>query len=292
MRTSVRINDRAVELDVRADEPLLYALRRSGYRSVRLTCGIGVCGACTVLMNGVPMSSCLVLTPAAAGFDITTAEGFADDDPVASAFQKANAFQCGYCTPGFVLASRALLAEVSNPTDDDIKEALAGNLCRCGSYLKIVDAIHIAAVSMAEQRKPPVIPTDMKAFNRAVIAEHRANAGKLSGPMAGRTVLLLTTTGARSGQPRTTVLGYGRSGDRYVVIASNNGAPSHPAWYLNLLANPTATVEVGPEKFEAHASTARPEERDELAKAVPYLESQQKLTERQIPLVILERVPD
>ena len=142
---------------------------------------------------------------------------------------------------------------------------------------------------MSEQRKPPEIPTDMKAFNREVIAEHRANAGKLSGPMAGRTVLLLTTTGTRSGQPRTTVLGYGRAGDRYVVIASNNGAQSHPAWYLNLLANPLATVEVGPEKFEVRASTARPDEREELANAVPYLERQQKLTSREIPLVILER---
>jgi deazaflavin-dependent oxidoreductase (nitroreductase family) len=151
---------------------------------------------------------------------------------------------------------------------------MAGNLCL-----------------MAEPRKP-VIPSDMKAFNRAVIEEHRANAGKLSGPMAGRSPLLLTTTGARSGQPVTVVLGYGRAGEKYVVIASNNGAPSHPFWYLNLLASPLATVEVGPEKFEVYASTALPDERDELAKAVPYLEGQQKLTERQIPLVILERASD
>jgi deazaflavin-dependent oxidoreductase (nitroreductase family) len=143
---------------------------------------------------------------------------------------------------------------------------------------------------MSEKPKPPAIPSDMKAFNQAVIAEHRANAGKLSGPMAGRTILLLTTTGARSGQPRTTVTGYGRSGDRYIVIASNNGAPTHPSWYLNLLANPDATVEVGPEKFVVRASTARPDERAELAKTVPYLESQQKLTDREIPLVILDRV--
>src|ERR1700694_3088234 len=126
-----------------------------------------------------------------------------------------------------------------------------------------------------DTRRRPQIPSDMKAFNRAVIAEHRANGGKLSGPMAGRTVLLLTTTGARSGQPRTTVLGYGRTDERFVVIASNNGAPAHPAWYTNLLADPVATVEVGPEKFEVRASTARPEQRAELAKAVPYLESQQ-----------------
>src|SRR5580704_16573217 len=99
----------------------------------------------------------------------------------------------------------------------------------------------------AGQRQPPPIPSDMKEFNRGVIAEFRANAGQLSGPMAGRTVLLLTTEGVRSGQPRTTVVGFGRHDDDYVVIASNNGAESHPAWYRNLLANPTATVEVGPE---------------------------------------------
>ena len=145
MRISTRINSREVELTARADEPLLFALRRAGYLSVRLTCGIGVCGACTVLIDGIPMSSCLVMTPAAASLDITTAEGLADDDRVALAFQEANAFQCGYCTPGFVLTARALLAEVPNPTDDDIREALAGNLCRCGSYLKIVQAIRIAA---------------------------------------------------------------------------------------------------------------------------------------------------
>jgi deazaflavin-dependent oxidoreductase (nitroreductase family) len=130
----------------------------------------------------------------------------------------------------------------------------------------------------------------MIAFNQRLIAEFRATNGRLSGRMEGHQILLLTTTGARSGQPRTAVLGYGRVGERYVVIASNNGAPSAPAWYQNLLANPTVLLEVGPERFEARARTARPEERAELAQAVPYLESQQRLTERVIPLVILERV--
>lgn len=136
----------------------------------------------------------------------------------------------------------------------------------------------------------PVIPSDMKAFNQALIAEFRATRGHLSGQMAGRSILLLTTTGARTGKPRTTVLGYGRSGNRYAVIASNNGAPAAPAWYHNLLANPAAVVEVGEERFEARARTAEGAERAELAQAVPYLESQQKLTERVIPLVVLERV--
>ena len=148
MRIPVRVNERPIELHARADETLLIALRRAGFRSVRLTCGIGVCGACTVLVDGLPISSCLVLAPAAAKAAITTAEGLADDDNVARAFMEVSAFQCGYCTPGFVLTAKALLSEVPDPTDDDIRHALAGNLCRCGSYMKIAKAVRIAAASI------------------------------------------------------------------------------------------------------------------------------------------------
>jgi aerobic-type carbon monoxide dehydrogenase small subunit (CoxS/CutS family) len=151
MKIQVRVNQQPVELESRADETLLSALRRAGFRSVRLTCGIGVCGACTVLIDGSAMSSCLVLAPAAAGAEITTADGLAADDPVARAFQETVAFQCGYCTPGFVLTAKALLAEVSRPSDDEIRHALAGNLCRCGSYLKIMDAVRLAAKSTARR---------------------------------------------------------------------------------------------------------------------------------------------
>lgn len=133
------------------------------------------------------------------------------------------------------------------------------------------------------------MPTDMREFNKKVITEFRANYGEFSGPMAGRSLLLLTTTGARSGESRTTVVGFGRHGDKLVVIASDNGAPVAPDWYHNLLANPSATVELGPERFEVRATTAEPEQRDELAKAVPYLKQQQSLTQREIPLVVLER---
>jgi deazaflavin-dependent oxidoreductase (nitroreductase family) len=133
------------------------------------------------------------------------------------------------------------------------------------------------------------MPSDMNAFNEKVIADFRANHRQFTGPMAGRSVLILTTTGARSGKERTTVLGYGRAGDRLVVIASDNGAPVAPDWYHNLLASPIATVELGPEPFKVRAATARPEERAELAKAVPYLEQQQSLTERELPIVVLER---
>jgi aerobic-type carbon monoxide dehydrogenase small subunit (CoxS/CutS family) len=148
MKIPVRVNKHSVELEARTDETLLTALRRSGFRSVRLTCGIGVCGACTVLIDGEPISSCLVLAPAASGSDMTTTEGFDDDDPVASAFQEVSAFQCGYCTPGFVLTTRALLSENPNPSDDEVRHALAGNLCRCGSYVKIAEAVRRAAESM------------------------------------------------------------------------------------------------------------------------------------------------
>ncbi|HEY3195727.1 MAG TPA: nitroreductase/quinone reductase family protein [Candidatus Dormibacteraeota bacterium] len=137
--------------------------------------------------------------------------------------------------------------------------------------------------------EPPQIPTDMKAFNKALIEEFRGNHGQLSGGMAGRQLVLLTTTGAQSGEPRTTVVGYRQHDDQLVVIASGNGAPNHPAWYRNLQRHPIATVELGPEKFEVRARTATPEERGEYAKLVPYLEGQQKLTEREIPVVILER---
>ena len=140
-----------------------------------------------------------------------------------------------------------------------------------------------------QTRNPQAIPSDMKAFNKKLIADFRANHGEWTGPMAGRSLLILTTTGVRTGKERTAVLGYGRAGDRLVVIASDNGAPAAPAWYHNLLARPIATVELGPEPFKVRARTARPEERDELAKAVPYLEQQQSLTKREIPIVLLER---
>jgi deazaflavin-dependent oxidoreductase (nitroreductase family) len=140
-------------------------------------------------------------------------------------------------------------------------------------------------------RKAPAIPPDMKAFNAKLIADFHANHGQFTGDMAGRGLLILTTTGARSGEPRSVVLGYGRHDDRLLVIASNNGASKAPDWYRNLLSNPTAVIELaGPDRFEVRATTARPEERDELAKALPYLGQQQSLTAREIPIVVFERV--
>jgi deazaflavin-dependent oxidoreductase (nitroreductase family) len=129
----------------------------------------------------------------------------------------------------------------------------------------------------------------MKAFNEKLIAEFRANGGKLSGPMAGREPMLLTTTGRKTKQPRTVVVGFRRHGDAYLAIASNNGNDVAPTWFDNLMADPTATVEVGSEKFKARARVAKPDERAELSKLIDYLERQQALTSREIPIVIFER---
>ena len=130
----------------------------------------------------------------------------------------------------------------------------------------------------------------MKAFNQKVIDEFRSTGGQLTGFMAGRKVMLLTTIGARSGKPQTVVIGYGKDGDRFVVVASNNGAAQDPAWYRNLSANHDVTVEVGADKVRARARTAKPEERQRLGELVPYLKTEQEKTDRPIPVVVLEPI--
>ena len=146
MKVTMTLNGEPLTVAVEFDEMLLGVLRRRGQRSVRETCGIGVCGSCTVLIDGRPMSACLVLAPLVDGSSVVTAEGLADD-PVVAAFADAHAYQCGWCTPGFVVAVRGLLDENQAPTEHETKEALAGNLCRCGSYVKILDAVRRAAAA-------------------------------------------------------------------------------------------------------------------------------------------------
>lgn len=150
MRVTLRLNGRPAELDCEPDEMLLEVLRREGLGSVRATCGIGVCGTCTVLVDGEPRSGCLTLAPQVDGLEVTTVEGLGGSDPVQQAFLEAHAFQCGWCTPGFVLTVKALLAETPDPSAEEITEALGGNLCRCGSYVKIVDAVRRAGAMLAE----------------------------------------------------------------------------------------------------------------------------------------------
>jgi deazaflavin-dependent oxidoreductase (nitroreductase family) len=129
----------------------------------------------------------------------------------------------------------------------------------------------------------------MKAFNAKLIAEFRAHKGRLSGQMAGRQLLLLTTRGAKTGADRTVVVGYRPYNGELAIIASNNGAPQPPAWFHNLQKDPEATVEVGPDKFKVHTRVAGPDERPKAAKVIEYLEQQQAQTGREIPIVILER---
>jgi deazaflavin-dependent oxidoreductase (nitroreductase family) len=134
------------------------------------------------------------------------------------------------------------------------------------------------------------MPDDMRAFNETLIEEFRANGGKLSGRLANSSLLLLTTIGARTGQPRVTPMGYVGDGERYAVIAADAGADRHPSWYHNLLAHPRVVVEVGSERFEATARTAEGDERERLIAMIPYFAAQQVKTERVIPVVVLERV--
>jgi len=111
-------------------------------------CGIGMCGACTVLVDGKPVSGCLTLAVQVADKEIVTVEGLAKDGklhPIQQAFIDERAFQCAYCTPGFILSTMALLEENPNPSDDEIREYLAGNLCRCGSYQNIIKAVSAAS---------------------------------------------------------------------------------------------------------------------------------------------------
>ncbi len=138
-------------------------------------------------------------------------------------------------------------------------------------------------------------PNKWQQMNERVIAEYRATGGTVTGRLAGRPLLLLTTTGARSGRPFTTPLNYSPDGDRLVLIASKGGSPTHPDWYHNLVANPEVTIELGTETFQARASTAREPERTRLfdgqVAIMPFFEEyRQQVTAREIPVVILERL--
>jgi deazaflavin-dependent oxidoreductase (nitroreductase family) len=142
----------------------------------------------------------------------------------------------------------------------------------------------------------PAAPDDIQQTNRRVIEEFRANDGVLGPPFSGGNMLLLTTTGARTGRRHTAPMMFVRQGDgRLMVIASNIGAPSHPDWYRNLVAHPRVTVEVGAETFDATATTATGDERARLWVALleshPFFAEHQAKTSREIPLVLLERLP-
>jgi len=154
MRLTCSVNgERRLVDDVWAGESLLYVLReRLGLPGSKNACEQGECGSCTVYLDGLPVCACLVAAGQADGRDIVTVEGLTRDDeldPIQQAFVDAGAVQCGFCTPGLVVAAHDLLGRDPQPDDADIREALAGNLCRCTGYEKILDAVRLAAAQRA-----------------------------------------------------------------------------------------------------------------------------------------------
>jgi carbon-monoxide dehydrogenase small subunit len=154
MRVTATINGQRQEADdVWEGESLLYVLReRMGLPGSKNACEQGECGSCTVYLDGVPVCACLVAAGQVEGREVVTVEGLADADglhPVQQAFVDNGAVQCGFCTPGLLVQTHALLADNPSPTDPEIREALAGNLCRCTGYEKILDAVRAAAAQTA-----------------------------------------------------------------------------------------------------------------------------------------------
>ncbi|WP_322798113.1 (2Fe-2S)-binding protein [Thermoflexus sp.] len=145
----LQVNGHTYRVEAAPDRRLLEVLREDlGLGGVREGCGIGMCGACTVLLDGRPVSSCLLLISQVHHQEILTVEGLAGDDvlhPVQQAFIEHFAFQCAYCTPGFILSAIALLEKEPDPNEQVLREYLSGNLCRCGSYLHILKAVRAVA---------------------------------------------------------------------------------------------------------------------------------------------------
>lgn len=151
------VNKKKHRVDVDSDTPLLWVIRDViGYTGTKFGCGMGLCGACTVLLNGSPVRSCSTpISTLKASDKITTIEGLSEKatHPVQEAWVEAQVPQCGYCQSGQILAASALLASNSNPTDEDIDSAMAGNICRCGTYPRMRQAIHAAAVKIQNAKK-------------------------------------------------------------------------------------------------------------------------------------------
>ena len=153
---NLQVNTKKHRVDVDSDTPLLWVIRDEiGYKGTKFGCGMGLCGACTVLLNGQPIRSCSTPISTLKTTDkIVTIEGLSADvtHPVQQAWIEAQVPQCGYCQSGQVLAASALLASNPNPTDADIDMALAGNICRCGTYQKMREAIHSAAKHLSTKK--------------------------------------------------------------------------------------------------------------------------------------------
>jgi carbon-monoxide dehydrogenase small subunit len=147
------LNGENVEAQVAPHETLVEVLREGfGLYGARESCGQGLCGCCTVLVNGTAVSGCLYLASLCEGAKVQTVEQGGELDSVQQAFIERAAFQCGFCTPGFVLMTRQLLDEIPEPSDDDIRHYLSGNLCRCATYPEILEAVKLAAKKRKELR--------------------------------------------------------------------------------------------------------------------------------------------
>jgi len=148
------VNGKLYELSVKPWDTLIDVLRdHLGLTGTKEGCGLGECGACTVIMDGKAVNSCLVLAAEADGEQITTIEGLANGDelhPIQAAFIEHGGLQCGFCTPGMIMSAKVLLDENPNPTEGEIRRGIAGNLCRCTGYTKIIESIASAAKNMEE----------------------------------------------------------------------------------------------------------------------------------------------
>ena len=156
MKLNTRINGRDLCLEIKPNATLPETLRQAGLKSVKYGCGEGMCGACAVLIDGKPRTSCITLAGTVEGTEIITVEGMGNPDKphaLQQAFVDAGATQCGYCNPGSLIAAKALLDSNPNPTAEDVKDALDGNLCRCSGYVKRVEAVLSAAGSVTKQKK-------------------------------------------------------------------------------------------------------------------------------------------
>lgn len=151
---TMTVNGVVREIQTEPNKTLLYVLREDlGLTGTKDGCREGECGACTVLLDGEPINSCLVLCGQADRREVLTIEGLAQNSklhPVQTAFVEAGAVQCGFCTPGAILAAVALLSRTKSPTDQQVREALVGNLCRCTGYTKMLDAVRLAAEEMRD----------------------------------------------------------------------------------------------------------------------------------------------
>jgi carbon-monoxide dehydrogenase small subunit len=153
MTINVTINGTRKALTIEPGEKLLDLLRREGYMGVKIGCGMGDCGACAVLLNGRAVNSCLVFAAKADGGEIVTVEGLERNGrlhPVQQAFLDEGGVQCGYCTPGMVISAVDLLSRNPHPNEDEIRQGLSGNLCRCTGYVKQIHAVQRAAAAMRD----------------------------------------------------------------------------------------------------------------------------------------------